>query len=528
LTYDFWLDQAAKGVRVSFRAQGLNARNATVSLDDRRLASVKLETGSSKVYELGPVEGELGPGRHVLSWRFGGGANTARSPLALLDWVRVYLPDTEDDAFLPAVRQNIVQDVTLSAIPRRSLALRAPGSVRCALPVVAGARVLVDVGFWGIGEGTVQVRVVTQDNRKVVLAERRVVGSEQGDWDSLDLSLDAFAGQLVGLEFAALEGGDSGRLVFGEPRIEKKRAPMEVWSAQNVVLIVAGGLSRRLIPPWGERQGKVNVHELSARGVVFEGYRASSTLVSSVMASLLTGVAPGVHQVLDPSARLTDAVPTLAELLRKSGGRAAMFTNVPFSFRAFGFARGFSEFVQTSPVEDRPASEPFTLAKKWLDKEIAEAPEQRRLVVVHTSAGHPPWDVTSDELTSLAPKDYAGALEPRRGAVVLREIRERSEAARRRLGPLDLQRLQALQEVALNKQDLAIGALLRGLEEAQQLERSLVIFMGDVDMGDPPELPFAPVGRLETGRLMAPLIVRFPGMRQAGERSSEAMYSNST
>ncbi len=520
LVYDFWLDQAAKGVLVSFRAEGEAARNVVLFVDGRRVGAARINSGDSKVFKFGPVDTELAAGRHTLTWRFTGGSRSSGAAVALLDWVRVYLPDNGPDAYLPAVKSNLIQDVVLGDQPRQGLALRSPGSVRCAVLAFEGARVKVDVGYWGVGAGVAQVRVVTPDGRRVVLAERKVEAEESAEWLPLDLALDAFAGQLVGVEFAALEASSSGRVVFGEPALARRVQVRPPVTARNVVMVVAGGLSRKLIPPWGDRQGKGTLFDLADHGVVFESYRANSTLVTSVMATLLSGAPPGRHMIGDPAARVPAKIQLISEVLRKGGGRSAFFTNVPYSFPAFGFERGWHEFASLSPVEDRPASEPFTLAKRWLLAEVEEAPERKRLLVLHLRGGHPPWDLSADEVKALPPDDYGGILEARRGATVLREIRTRHSQSRRRLGPRDQIRLEAMQDAALRKQDEGFGALVQALEDSGQLEQTLFVFAGDVAMGDPPSVPFAPLGKLEAGRLMPPLIVRFPGNVRARERST--------
>lgn len=510
LEYDFWLDQSASGVFVSFEAQRESARNLALFLDGTRIGTAKLPRGRSKVFMFGPHNAELSAGRHVLTFRAVGGSRVANTPQALLGWVRVFLPDNGPETYLPAVKSQVLHDVVVGSEPRRALALRSPGSVRCSVLAFEGARVSVDIGYWGVGEGSAQVRAITADGRRITLAERRVVGAPDSKWLPLELSLDALSGQLIGLEFVALEASSSGRVVFGEPRLLSRRSVRPSPPARNVVLIVAGGLSRSLIPPWGPRQGRGALAELAEKGTVFEGYRTNSTVVTGVMATLLTGATPEQHMVLDPAARVPKALPLISELIRKNGGKSVMFTNVPYSFRAFGFDRGWDRFQQLSPVEDRPVGEPFTLAAQWLSKDIEEEPERQRLVVLHVRGGHPPWDVSTEELKVLPPKDYGGILEARRGATILREVRNRRSSSRRRLGPRDQLRLNALQDVALRKQDAGLASIVRVLQDAGQLDQTLLAFVGDVAMGDPPDVPFIPLGKLQSARLMPPLVVRFP------------------
>lgn len=519
LVYHFWVDRPVQGSYVAFRAQGEAANALALELDGKRVASLQISRETSAVHTVGPIETTLAAGRRALTFKFLGGARAAQKPAALLDWVRIYVPDNGSGSYLPPVARNLVQDVVLDDVPRRALAMRAPSDVRCSVHVTPDLRVAVDVGYWGIGEGVAQVRALTADNRTIVLAERKLVGGDDSKWTILDLALDAFSGQFVAIEFASVQGDGGGRVVFGEPRLLRDRGVPTPVSAQNVVLVVAGGTHRRLFPPWEGRQGRAALFELVSKGAVFEGYRTDSTLVSSVVASLLTALPPSVHNMLDLGARLPDSASLISEALHEGGGRSAFFTNVPYTFKSFNLNRGWNTFEQLSPVEDRPASEPFTLGSKWLQEDIAREEEGKRLLVLHVRGGHPPWDVTTAEAQLLPPKEYNGIIDPRKGAMELRDVRNRRQRSRQRLGPADLVRMHALQDLALQKQDAGLAQVLRVLTDTGQLDRTLIVFVGDVGMGDPPGVPFVPEGKLQSSRLMPPLIVKFPNDAFAGKRT---------
>jgi hypothetical protein len=110
----------------------------------------------------------------------------------------------------------------------------------------------------------------------------------------------------------------------------------------------------------------------------------------------------------------------------------------------------------------------------------------------------------------LPPPEYNGSIEPRRAAIILRNIRERQRASRRRLGPKDWERLVALQRATLLKQDAALGALFQTLRAHGRWDDSLVVLMGDVARGEAPRVPFEPYGELREDRLSPPLLVKLP------------------
>ncbi len=515
LSYDFWLDRPAKDVHIDLRAQGVAARSLIVDVDDIRVGQKTLDAEEPKLHRYGPVSKELLPGRHTLTLRLRGRRQVPTLTKALIDWVRVYIPDDIEDAYIAPTKHNLLQDVALDDVPRRSIALRAPGSMRCPTFPVKGTRLVVDLGYWGSGEGVAQIKVRTHDGRDVVLAEHKVEGEDSGGrWIPLELSLDAFHERVTAIEFVALDVRSGGRIVFGEPKLVLRRERVKTAVPKNVVLVVAGGLDRPLVPPWVEREKMPELWQMVDQSVVFDGYRSSATVVSAVLASVLTGARPHEHQMLDAAARIPDGVQLVSERMRRTKGSSAFFTNVPYSFGAFGFDRGWNDFKQFSPVKDLPATEPLRVGRKWLEERIEQDDDGQRLLVLHLSGAHPPWDVTQSEAKALPPKEYGGSIDARRAAIYLRNLRNRTRGVRR-LASSDRLRLTALQEVALRKFDTSFGLLRRTLEEAGEWDDSLVIFMGDVGMGAEPTLPFAPLGSLAESRLAVPLYVKFPGAPQS-------------
>jgi hypothetical protein len=511
LVYDFWTDRPTTNVHVELRAQGNVASRLSLDLDTTRLGEQRLDKDEPKVLRFGPLAKPLPAGHHQLTLRFPGRNSADDQTRAWLEWIRVFVPDNFDHAYVAPTKENVLQDVVLHDEPRRGLALRAPGSVRCPAFPVRGTRLKLEVGYWGSGTGVAQVKAHTAEGRSVVLAEREVKGEEEGGkWIPLELTLDAFHDQLVALEFVASEASQGGRVVFAEPELRLATRPPTLGVTRNVIVVVAGGLRRQLVPPWSDRQRAPNLFRFAEQSVVFEGYRSSSTIVSGVVATLLTGARPVEHQMLDPAARVPKALKLTSERMRRRGGVSGFFTNVPYSFRAFGFDRGWTVFEQFSPVDDVPATQPLHLARRWLETQLAAEETTPRLMFVHLSGAHPPWDVPLEQAKTLPPKDYSGQIDPRRAAGALRELRDRTRGSRL-LRADDWIRLEALQGVAVAKLDESFGLLMQSLQDSGQWDESLVLFMGDVAMGDAPSVPFAPFSQLEEARLAVPLLAKLPG-----------------
>jgi Sulfatase len=378
------------------------------------------------------------------------------------------------------------------------------------------------LGYWGNGRGVATVRVVEDGKAPVVLAGRKVVGGTGAVWTEFTQSLDAYAGRIVGLELSSLESSGGGRVAFGEPAIVSDAVVTRASpSAKIVVIVIAAGLDRRMIPPWGPSAGLPALEKLVRDGVAFDGYRVPTTVVGPVLASLFTGLSPRAHGFEDATSGLREDARLIGERAKEESVHAGFFTGVPMSFPAFGFDRGWDRYETFSPIKDLPATEPLTSGAAWLKEQLAADRDNKLLLVVHARGGHPPWDVTRDEVALLPPEEYSGALEPRAGALVLanlRSLRQRGPVDQRLSGD-DWRRLHALEETALKKQDAGLHRILETLEKEGLYDRALIVFAGDVAAGEPPTVPFAPVPSLREDVLLTPLIVKFPGGTFAGTQA---------
>jgi hypothetical protein len=163
-----------------------------------------------------------------------------------------------------------------------------------------------------------------------------------------------------------------------------------------------------------------------------------------------------------------------------------------------------------------PASKPFARAAEWLGRELEENRTGPYLVVIHARGAHPPWDVPREEAARLKPDDYAGAIEPRRGAMILAGLRERVRRGTKRLLPADWTRIRALSEAALAHEDAGLRQVFAVLKQRELWDSSLIVVQGDVSPGVEPEVPFASAPPLDEERLVVPLLVKFPGQALAG------------
>ena len=523
LTHEFWLDEPMERPRITLRLVGAGATRLTVRLDKTTVGTTKLIRGEPVTRAFGPIEGIVEPGRHTVSLEFRGQSADKLEPSAEIDWIHLGQPlDGDTIPTVPTLR-SLVADQNIGGVPKRSIVLRAPSSIRCPLLLTTGAHLRVSLGFWGSGAGLGEVRVIEDGQAPVALRQQKTQGGNGASWTSIDADLSQYANRIVALEFRALRASQGGKVVFGEPRIvrtETAAAP-ELGHARTVVIVVAAGLSRRKIPPWGPVGTLSALGHLQRDSASFQNYRSSSTAPAAVLASLLTGLSPTAHHLEDTAARLPSTVITLQQSIKQASGRTALFTGVPATFAAFGFNSGWDEIQMFSPVKDQAAAEPMLQATRWLQRELEQDDDAKRFVLVHVRGMHPPWDLTKEEVATLQPTEYGGPLEARRGGITLGRIRRQNLKSLRRLTDEDWIRLDSLTTSGFVDQVQALDQMIGLLKRRNVWQNTLFIFAGDVGAGDPPNVPFDPVGSLREDQLIVPLLVKFPGNSWSG-RSVDA------
>jgi len=519
LSYDFWLDEPLDEVKLAVRGRGGAARRLGVVFDGKRAPAVRLPDGEAQVFELPKIAGPFPAGLHHLTLQFGGAPRGTKLVQAELDWLRVVSSDARDSdiGYAPPTLDDVTEDVALAGTPRRSIVLRAPGTARCFVRPLPDTRLRVALGFWGAGGGVAEVVARREGTSPVTLERRKVTGGDSAVWAPIELDLGRFAPDPIALEFRARDASRGGRVTFGDPELVRKAGPaLEPPAARVVLLVVLSGIDRRRLPPWGAGSGLVALSELARTGAAFSRYRAPTTISAGVLATMLTGLMPRAHGVEAPLLKLPPALRTLPRLAKEASSGTAMYTSVPTSFAPFGFDAGWDTFEAFSPVKDLSASEPFTRAAAWLERVLDERPQSHAFVVIHARGAHPPWDVTREEAQQLKPHEYGGAIDPRRGGIVLGGLRTRGSRKGKRLVDDDWTRLRMLGDAALAKQDAGLARVFAVLKDKNAWDNALVVVAGDVGPGEPPELPFDPAGPLSEERLAVPLLVGFPGHAFAG------------
>ena len=146
-------------------------------------------------------------------------------------------------------------DAVMGKVPHKALRLRVASAIRCPLRVPKEARLRTALGLLGVGEADAEISVRVDGKAPVSLLKKTIKGGDGQAWEDVDVSLDAFAGQLVEIELAVVRGATPGRLLFGDPEVVVPTAqPEDTKRAQVVVLVVLAGVDRDELPLYSTRQ----------------------------------------------------------------------------------------------------------------------------------------------------------------------------------------------------------------------------------------------------------------------------------
>ncbi|MGZ3418738.1 MAG: sulfatase-like hydrolase/transferase [Polyangiales bacterium] len=512
-TFTLAIDESGPAL-VSVRGRARASKKAIASIDGKLVGTLTLSTTEDKVVTVTNAGLQLTPGVHVVTLRWTGGAKK-EEPLAELDWLRAGVAD-EGGAYAAPIRRDAVAQVALSGAPRKAFTLMAPAVVRCVAWIPKGATLLADVGAIGEGSGgEVEVRErVNGSDAPRVLAKR---AASSNAWSGIEAPL-GISGEIGVIEIVVTKSPKQGRVAIAEPRIVRSGAaekPVVPMRAQSAIVVVLAGLSNAHL-------SLPTLQKLAKEGVTFRGHRAPSHLAAASVASLVTSLPVPVHALEDAAARLSPRTPLVGKTLAPFGVESAMFTEVPTTGAAFGFAHDWTNYAARSPLDGAPVA--FDEVGKYLEQHVGK----KTFVLAHARGAHPPWDVTPEVFKTLPPEGYSGPIDPKHVVAVIAKARRNLM----KLSENDRTRLHALTDVALAAQDKKLDALIESLRANGTLDKTLIVVTGDAPFVIPPAtmpapaasasalVPTPPPPEPAEDPLGIPLIVRFPGMLEAGRVAS--------
>lgn len=163
------------------------------------------------------------------------------------------------------------------------------------------------------------------------------------------ISLAAFGGKLVALEFAVAEGQPADA-AWVAPRVllpKAKLAPRP-QPARNLVVLVADALRADRLPMYGETRVRTPAISKAAQelGVTFTSTHAASPSSPPSHASIQSGCMPRSHGILGDKSKVNPGTPMVSAILAKAGIATDFVGDASFAMRRLLPASKWTEFHQ--------------------------------------------------------------------------------------------------------------------------------------------------------------------------------------
>ncbi|MFH1312553.1 MAG: sulfatase [Candidatus Eisenbacteria bacterium] len=250
----------------------------------------------------------------------------------------------------------------------------------------------------------------------------------------------------------------------------------------NLLIIAVDTLRPDHLGCYGyERNTSPNIDGLAAGGVLFESAVSQSPWTLPSFATTLTSLYPTQHGAgfIEPGVgsygrRMRTVFPPLAMVLLKHGYATGAIINAPALAVEFGVDRGF-EFYDTTPRWVARIADGTTAdALKWLD----ENKDVPFFAFVHYFDPHLDYEPPAPYDTLFDP-GYRGRI----GKIFDRETYESLKVGLSREGDpaadADWNHVRALYDGEIAFTDVAVGDLLKGIEERGLKDNTLIVLLGD-------------------------------------------------
>ncbi len=344
--------------------------------------------------------------------------------------------------------------------------------------------------------------------REAVLFDKKTTlpASRIRVYDHKKIDLSGFAGQAVTLELVTRGDQDTLALWFNPVLFTPQPEP------RNVILISLDTLRADHLGAYGyKRPTSPNMDKLASESVLFRNAYATSPWTLPSHVSLLSGLDCPTHGVRSSANRMDPGDITLADRLRQAGFETAAFTGGGFVSGLFGMNKGFEVFRARAKLSDAAqAGQLSRTVRPW----IRENAGRSFFLFLHTYQVHNPYscpqpydtmfldpDATLRQL-DMSPLGYnhENRYKPPESEAYLRNV------------------IALYDEEIRYTDEVLIAPLIAELKSLGIYDRTMIVITADHG-----EEFFEKGGWLHTHALYepllkVPLIIKYPGSRDAGAR----------
>jgi arylsulfatase A-like enzyme len=242
----------------------------------------------------------------------------------------------------------------------------------------------------------------------------------------------------------------------------------------NVLIIAIDTLRADHLGCYGySRNTSPNIDKLAAGGVLCERCTSQAPWTLPSFATAFTSLYPAQHGAETVRSKLRESVPTLAGILKGHGYATGAVINAPALKPAYRVNRGFDHYHMT-PEEGRVADGTTRDALEWLDT-VGDDPF---FAFVHYFDPHLSYSPPAphDKVFTV---DYDGPIGYSFNLEGFSRVRDSMFVQMQSLEPADWHRIVALYDGEIAFTDAAVADLLRGLEERDLRDNTLIILMSD-------------------------------------------------
>jgi len=294
---------------------------------------------------------------------------------------------------------------------------------------------------------------------------------------------------------------------------------------KNIILIVVDTLAADRLGFMGyERDTTPFLDELASQSFIFDRAYTPKSTTMPAFTSILSGLHPSQHGVIENGHKVPDDLHFLTEDLQDAGFETWGIPSARVVGRQFGFDRGFDYYANTSAIPHTADEMYERLERIMKNSPLYGEPSLRSVnnplfLMLHFYDTHTPFQPDDEFLKKFVDPEYKGQVDG------TWEQFEKYNKYGIEYNTADLKRASDLYDAEIRTFDEKLKRIFELLDEVGLLDNSIIILTADhgENLG---EHHFITHGNPYEPALHVPLLVHFPDNRSGGKRISTVVENS--
>ncbi len=503
----------AQAITIHLRLKAVGSEQITVYLNSDALGSPEVSRGGFKDIAVSATADQVRAGENYILLR--------SQDVSSVDGADVSFEVAEiriapgADAAKPDSPRPLRTRAEAGGEAREALRIASPGSWSWYVDVPEDGTLVL--GHAAQGEGVnVTVKATPEGGSATDLGSF----SAGSGWGRERIDLSSLAGKIVRLDVAA-SGGEAlllSEALVAVPRVELGALPQ----ARHVVVLCIDTMRASKLKPYnsGTRVDTPAFDAVAAAGTVFEHAQSPENWTKPAVASILTSTFPATHGAKNDASRLPQSLTTLGEVYKDAGFATSSFIANGYVSRAFGFDQGWDHY--TNYIREQRSTEAenvFGEAAEWIEE---HHDDDRMFVYIQTIDPHVPYDPPDEYLHRYdARTDYAGQVQNRRTHLLLEDAKKNPPAVT--FDASDRRRLEALYDGEVSYHDAQLAEFLEKMDDLGLTDDTIFVITSDHGEEFDDHGSWGHGHSIFQELLHVPLVVRWPGVTEAGSRVAQTV-----